>query len=487
MIASNFDISKPIFEGLKSRAQSAVLKDKSRELTGLEVIDLINYVSNLLSNKGLAAGDRVLLVNDGDVFFPIFYTSIVRPRGVVVPCPTGSNVRFGEQYLSKRAQPKFIIASKDYDNLTGVNINGTPYYLYSLSNKTNKMSLTLNEIGVASLMFTSGTTGEPKGVLVSHENLCSTLQKNIDFQNLSKTTIELNTLPLTHSFGLGQLNATLAAGGLAIVLPGLANVGQFFKMAKSNKVTSLPMTPAGLKILTDRYLGVFSEHFESLETIMVNSAPLPPDISRTLLELLPKTRLLVYYGLTEASRSTFAELNSHDQSLLISVGKPIGDTSIYLSKKNSEIVVSGSNVSPGYFHDCETPIQKHTGGNLPTGDKGKLDDKGRLVVVGRLFDELNIGGYKIDPLEVERLVLELNAVNQACYTKIDGIADIAETVLFIQASETMDVMNVRAFLREKLEGYKLPSHIFQIAEIPIFDSGKINRKEAKILAKEFLN
>ena len=78
---------------------------------------------------------------------------------------------------------------------------------------------------------------------------------------------------------------------------------------------------------------------------MVNSAPLLPDISRTLLELLPKTRLLVYYGLTEASRSTFAELNNNDQSSLISVGKPIGDTSIYLSKKNSEIIVSGSNVS----------------------------------------------------------------------------------------------------------------------------------------------
>ena len=228
-------------------AQSVALKDKSSELTGFEVIDLINYISNLLSEKGLTAGDRVLLVNDGDVFFPIFYTSIVRTRGVVVPCPTGPNVRFGGHYLSKRAKPKFIIASKDYNNLTGVNIIGTPYYLYLLSSKTNKMSSMLNELGVASLMFTSGTTGEPKGVLVSHENLYSTLQKNIDFQNLSATTIELNTLPLTHSFGLGQLNATLAAGGLAIVLPGLANVGQFFKMAKSNKVTSLPMTPAGLK------------------------------------------------------------------------------------------------------------------------------------------------------------------------------------------------------------------------------------------------
>ena len=115
-----------------------------------------------------------------------------------------------------------------------------------------------------------------------------------------------------------------------------------------------------------------------------------------------------------------------------------------------------------------------------------MDNKGRLVVVGRLFDELNIGGYKIDPLEVERLALELDGVNQACYTQIHDYG-YGRNCLLIQAGETMDVLNVRDFLRERLEGYKLPNHILQIAEIPIFDSGKINRIEAKILAKEFLN
>ena len=101
-----------------------------------------------------------------------------------------------------------------------------------------------------------------------------------------------------------------------------------FKEASSKDISSLPLTPLGVKILTGRYDKLLEEYFINLKTIMVNSAPLPPEYSNKLFDVFPKIRLLVYYGLTEASRSTFHELSRSNEGSLIAVGKPIGDTKV---------------------------------------------------------------------------------------------------------------------------------------------------------------
>lgn len=487
MIDNDFDISYYVLKGLKLRGSKLALKSKDEKLSGNKVAKLILNICDLLSANGLSPGDRVILINDGDIFFPIFYHAIVYLRGVVVPCQTKSNLRFGHEYLIGRTRPKFIISRNFYSVVDTISIHKTPYLLNKLSNGNCKMSASLNNFGVASLMFTSGTTGLPKGVLVTHKNLCSTLKKNICFQSLSPDTIEFNTLPLTHSFGLGQLNATLAVGGMAIIFPGLANIGRMFKVASADRVTSLPITPAGLQILTDRYCSVFADKFAGLKTIMVNSAPLPPEISRILLTVFPKTRLLVYYGLTEASRSTFADLTNYDDTLLTSVGKPLGNTTISVQDSNSEIIISGDNVSPGYFFDCDTPIQENIDGKLASGDKGKLDTYGRLFVIGRLFDEINIGGYKIDPLEVERISIEMDGIDQACLTCIDGSSKLSETVLLISSNEKINTTKVREDLKRQLEAFKVPNLIYQVQNIPTFESGKLNRQKAKSIMEEIFN
>ncbi|MEM6405575.1 MAG: class I adenylate-forming enzyme family protein [Pseudomonadota bacterium] len=480
-------------QGLQQRGSLGTLQSPQETFSGHQITNAITTLGERLDACGLLPGDRVLLINDGDIYFPIFYLALTLKKIVVVPCPTGRENRFGFRYLIDRTQPKYAIAATSIVDALG---NGEPIHdifpdcplqFIRLPVEHQNMSAKLAALDVAALMFTSGTTGMPKGVLVTHQNLLTTLEKNIAFQSLSSATIELNALPLTHSFGLGQLNATLAAGGMGILLPGLANLGRVLKTARQAHVTNFPTTPAGLGILTDRYAKQFQQSFDYLQVIMVNSAPLPPRLAEKIMTLLPQIRLLVYYGLTEASRSTFAELSGVDRDYLSSVGKPLGNTVVSIAEDSKEILIRGDNVSPGYFQDCTTPLLLHPASTLKTGDKGEIVAGGRLVVSGRLTDELNIGGYKIDPLEVERLTVAIEGIQQACLTVVASkYHDISELVLLISAPAEVAEQTIRHQLSAALEQYKMPHHILQVTAVPAGLNGKINRVQSQQMARDLL-
>lgn len=476
------NIAEEVIKGLNSRGGRVALEAKNERLSGRKVLEYVSALCGWFLELEMKPGDRVLLLNDGDIYFPVFYLALVHLGVVVVPTTTDRNNQFGVAYLTSRTEPKFIIS----DEVGGASVTDIiprcQYYVHPQSFSSDSVSHQLAELNIAALMFTSGTTGEPKGVLISHQNLCATLEKNIFFQNLSPETVEMNTLPLTHSFGIGQLNATLAAAGMVIIVPGLTSLGTLFKTAKEKRISSFPTTPAGLGVLTGRYESVFQESFASLETLMVNSAPLAPDMARLILNLLPKTRLLVYYGLTEASRSTYADLSGSERFYLSSVGRPLGNTKLTILPKTSEILIKGDNVSPGYFQTSQTELLLHPDGILYTGDKGNLIADGRLVINGRLSSELNIGGYKVDPMEIEQLAQTLTDINQACLTVVEISGAVFETVLLLSSGSVIDLDAARRRISSKVEAYKIPQHIIQVDVIPTSLNGKISRIKAHEMA-----
>jgi long-chain acyl-CoA synthetase len=481
------NIAEIVLRGLMTRGSRVALKAFGKEFTGAEIVAMVEATCLKLKSMGMAPGDRALVINDGDAYFLVFYLAITKMSGVVVPSPVDRDLRFGSTYLVERTNPRVIIAPSAVIEHPLLIADEIPYFIEQRLRTPDVMSETLAGLGTAAIMFTSGTSGVPKAVMVTHENLCATREKNVYFQELSSDTVELNTLPLNHSFGLGQLIATLSVGGMAILQPGLKNLKHVFRAAQEEKVNSFPTTPSGLRILTGRFGSVFQQAFSTLRTIMVNSAPLAPELSREVMLMLPATRLLVYYGLTEASRATFADFSNAESSALHTVGKPLGNTKISLIAPNNEICISGANVSPGYFVDFETPPELHDCGLLLTGDKGKIDEKGRLIILGRLSDEINVGGYKVDPLEVERIATEIKGISGACLTFVDSLDGIRATVLLMQSQEKLDEFTIRKHLQKCLEQYKLPSHLMRVEKMPYHENGKLDRILARSVAQGALS
>ena len=331
---------------------------------------------------------------------------------------------------------------------------------------------------IAIIMFTSGSEGKKKGVLLSHKNILTTYRNIIKFCGYDKNSFEVITLPISHSFGLGQLNCLLLVGGGAYLSNGLTKLKSLFKAIKKYKATGFPTTPLGIELLLNNYKLPFYEASKNIKTMVINSAPLSPLTTKLIMSTFPKVNIIVYYGLTEASRTTFANLNKMDQSEYKTVGKPLGDISICIDSNTKEISISGSNVSLGYLGEKSFDKNKNNNFILKTGDKGTIDKKGNLYVLGRIKDQINFGGYKIDPVEVENCINELDSVKESLvYGKNDENNNEIIIALVVKKIRNCSEDTIFKKCKLNLENYKIPKKIIFIDSIPRGVNGKIDRKK----------
>ena len=233
--------------------------------------------------------------------------------------------------------------------------------------------------------------------MLTNNNTLITINNIINFCNYNSNCCELVTLPLTHSFGLGQVYSMLFSGGSAFIEMGMLRMKRIFKAMDDYQITGFPTTPKGVELITTQYSKIFKEKAKDLEGMIINSAPLLPHQTKELLNLLPGTNIYVYYGLTKASRSSFVCLSGLDPTLYTTVGKAMDSVNISLENTTKEILISGPTVSKGYWPSELFEISDEDFPILKTGDLGTYDSDGNLYITGRLKDQINVGGYKSRP------------------------------------------------------------------------------------------
>lgn len=340
---------------------------------------------------------------------------------------------------------------------------------------------------VADMMFTTGTTGEPKGVPLTHANLAAAVVQINRFIGNNATDVEVVALPICHSFGMGRVRCVLSSGGTVVLVSGFSNVKQLFHTLKAYRATGFSFVPSAWAYMQRMAGDKLAEFAEFLRYIEIGSAPMSVDVRRHLMNLFPKTRICMHYGLTEASRSTFIEFHS-EAAHLHTAGKPAFGVQVRIYSESGmlmppgeegEICVKGAHVVQSYFDSNDAALY-HCDGYFRTGDWGILDEDGYLQVLSRTKDIINSGGKKISPEEVERVLLAIPGVVEcACVSAPDPqglLGEVVKAVLVSDGSCQPDVEFIKKHVALHLESYKCPAVYEWRESLPRTSSGKIQRR-----------
>ena len=329
-------------------------------------------------------------------------------------------------------------------------------------------------IELSSVFFTSGTTGDQKAVPISHSVVRKATENIVERLQLKEGEKYYALLPFYHSFGLGNVHATFMVGGAVIISSFGTDLKKSLREMAESKATFFAATPLTLNWITEYFMDDLISA-GSLSVICTNTGPMRVDVTRKILSALPKVNFFTYYGLTEASRSTFINF-SKNPGKLESVGKPAPDVEIKLV--DGEVWIRGPHVVSGYFNNPEANKEKFEDGWIITGDMARFDQDGFLYILGRKDDMVDIGGERFSLDEIDKVL-----------TGIAGIADAASAVVeldrgalirsFVVLGKGEKVPEDKIFseCRRKLDRYKVPGEIKFIDVIPRTDSGKLKRKE----------
>ena len=340
------------------------------------------------------------------------------------------------------------------------------------------------ESNVADLLFTTGTTGLPKGVALTYANQMAAVENINTFIGNTANDVEMLALPISHSFGLGRLRCVFSKGGTLVLLGSFASMKKFFGEMERCHVTGFGMVPASWAYILKMSGEKIGQFADQLKYIEIGSAFMPLENKQKLMSLLPQTHICMHYGLTEASRSAFISFHD-DTDHLMSVGKPSPNTEIAVFSEqgirlgknmDGEICVKGGHVCSDYWGlPKEEFLKDFFEGFFRTGDWGHIDDEGYVHLISRKKEIINVGGKKISPIEVEEVLNEMEGIEESACIGIhdDVLGEVVKA--FCICSKEVDFEQVKKRMMKKLEGYKIPAYFETIDVLPKTQNGKLQR------------
>ena len=421
-------------------------------------------------NQGLLPNDKVVLFVTNHSSFIIHYFAAHRLGAIAVPVDNSLGHDYKTQLLS-RLKPKLICTCVD----------STEY-----NDQKNTLNISFPKLDlIADILFTSGSTRQPKGVLLSHQAIAQASKNINQYVANTKDDCEIISIPLSHSFGLGRVRCILQQGGQLILIQRGYELSSFFQALDTQKVSGLSLTPANVGILFKLTKDKIGDYSNQLKYIELGSSLLIKEYKLRLLSLLPDTRLCMHYGLTEASRSVFTTLSKTNNS----VGKPTPGVEIKIinhkitaphQKNIGEIAIKGEHLFSGYWDDPELTKKSFIGLWFKTSDMGYFDSHGFLHLCERKQNIFNVGGRKLSAHEIEYQllkhpsILDCACIATPCPNNIAG--DSIKAVMCIKKGATIPANSTLAsFLRARLAYYKVPSSFQWVEAIPRTSTGKIQR------------
>ena len=473
----------PLLQAVMTHAETDA--DKSAVIMNGVVVSYQELAANIrksasvLRALGIQYGDCIMLSAHKDIEYIYLYfgAHILGVTNVIVDAESNEERL---HFIEDKVQPKYCFGYKTerYPSalFSELDITGAEEYIADTEQVT--------DADIAEILFTTGTTGNPKGVCLSYANIYASASNINGYIGNTSEDIELLALPICHSFGMGRIRCILIKGATIVVLGSFANVRAMFKAIEDYHVTGFGVVPAAWAYIRKMSGKRISKYAPQIRYIEIGSASMPLDTKKEMLELFPDTRICMHYGLTEASRNCFQEF--HDIDHLDTIGKPVCDkvvvqifdengTQLQPGEKG-ELCVKGNMVLARYLEPKDNE-NAFWGEYFRTGDCGFIDTEGYIHLLGREKELINVGGKKVSPMEVEDAICALGVGDCVCVPMkdLDGIMGELVVCYILKDSTTLTFTEIAQQLSEKLEFYKRPVTYEWIDKIPQTSSGKKQR------------
>jgi fatty-acyl-CoA synthase len=486
------DIIESLKYWAKFRPRDTVVRDADGDITWAELDTAAQSGACLLTEHGVHAGDRVAVLMSNSRQFCVSVLSVLSAGAIVVPVNTRLHPREIIELLADAGASVMI-----HDDIHAEQAAAAADSLGTRLIMPNHASWVLGGSGaarvrrelddVAVLLYSSGTTGLPKGIAITHANIFAMAHDRIVNDNWSRETRTYVPYPLAFSAGLlASWMGTMVAGGMTVLDPAF-NAGTALRRFQEDGITVFMAVPALWQAIAE-HPDLEKTDFGTLRTVSAGGAMVPPSLMSHLRGL--GVRLSQGYGLTESSGVATA-LRPEDMDR-----KPgsVGTTMMLMESRivdaegrdcppgaTGELWLRGPAVMAGYWRDGAPDPASKTDGWLATGDLASRDEDGYLYIVDRLKDMIITGGINVFPAEIERVLASLPGVLD-CAVVGAPHERWGETPHAFVVTENDDVTPERleAGLREHLATYKVPTHIQTSAEpLPRSVNGKILRRELR--------
>jgi HIP---CoA ligase len=455
--------------------------DGPLRLTFRQVVDRICCAAGAFAEQGIGKGDRVAIWAPNSADWIIAAFGLLAAGGVLVPV----NTRFKPEEagdIITRSAAKAVLVQKDFLGADYTAPAGIPVidvnsdFLSSGSPFKRAVSGT----DIADIIFTSGTTGRPKGAMMNHRQTLRMYEEWATLADLREGDRYLMVNPYFHTFGLkaGLISSFLRG---ATMLPmAVFDIDKIVDLVERERITMLPGPPTLYhSLLTVRDKAKLS----TLRAGVTGAADIPVELVRRIHSELPFQTLMTGYGLTEAGNVTLSRPGDSFEDVATTAGLPCEGVQVRIAD-DGEVLVRGYGVMQGYLDDAAATAQAiDDDGWLHTGDLGNFDAAGRLKIDGRKKDMFIVGGFNAYPAEIEGFMLEHPAVAQVAVIGVPderlGQVGKAFVVPLQHAKGAVSEKDLMAWCRQRMAGFKAPRYVEFLGELPLNATGKVMKDQLR--------
>ncbi len=444
--------------------------DGPLRLTFAGVVDRIRCAAGAFADLGINKGERVAIWAPNSADWMVAAFGLLSAGCVLVPVNTRFKTEEAADIIG-RSGAKAVLIEKGFLGLDYAAPAGVPVIdlKSDFLSSGSPFSRDVSGTDISDIIYTSGTTGRPKGVMMNHLQNLRLYAEWCELGDLREGDRYLQINPYFHTFGYKAGLIASFIRGATMVPVRVFDVDRVVELIAAERITMLPGPPTlyhSLLAVSDK------SKLATLRAGVTGSADIPVELVRRVHEELPFQTLATGYGLTEAGTVTLSRPGDSFEDIATTAGVPCDGVDVRIAD-DGEVLVRGYSVMQGYLDDPIATAEVIDDGWLHTGDLGKFNKDGRLLIVGRKKDMFIVGGFNAYPAEIEGFLLEHPAVAQAAVIGVpdDRLGQVGKAFVVLKGELTVE--ELISWSRDRMAGFKVPRYVEFLDELPLNATGKV--------------